>query len=74
MAKKKTQELQHGDTVTSKFFKGTGVVIGFSEVRSDRVVAEGDLGNTQTLVEVGVPDEDFRLRIRLRELERVDVS
>ena len=67
-------EIQHGDIVTSKFFKGAGVVVGTSEVRSDRVVAEGDLGNTQTLVEVGVPDEDFRLRIRPRELERADVS
>jgi len=70
----KTDELQHGETVTSKFFKGTGVVIGFSEVRSDRKVRPDELGNTQTLVEVGVPDEDFRLRIRPRELERADVS
>jgi len=64
-------EIQHGDIVTSKFFKGTGVVVGTSEVRSDRVVAEGELGNTQTLWEVRAPEEEFRLRIREQELEKV---
>ncbi len=64
-------EIQHGDIVTSKFFKGTGVVVGTSEVRSDRVVAEGELGNTQTLWEVRTPEEEFRLRIREQELEKV---
>ena len=31
-------EIRHGDTVTSKFFKGTGVVVGTSTVISDRKV------------------------------------
>ena len=60
---KKTQELKHGDTVTSKFFKGTGVFVGYTEVPARN-------GETQTLLEVRAPEEDFSLLIREQELEK----
>ena len=63
-------EIQHGDTVTSKFFKGTGVVVGTSTVISDRKVTPGEEPTTQTLWEVRAPEEEFRLRIREQELEK----
>jgi len=61
-------EIRHGDTVTSKFFKGTGVVVGSTEVVCNRT------NTTQTLWEVRAPEEEFRLRIREQELEQADVS
>ena len=64
-------EIRHGDTVTSKFFKGTGVVVGTSTVISDRKVIPGEEPTTQTLWEVRAPDEEFRLRIREQEWEKV---
>ena len=64
-------EIQHGDTVTSKFFKGTGVVVGTSTVISDRKIKEGSEPTTQTLWEVRAHEEEFRLRIREQELEKV---
>tara|TARA_X000001388_G_scaffold11273_1_gene6856 strand:- start:369 stop:632 length:264 start_codon:yes stop_codon:yes gene_type:complete len=57
-------EIRHGDTVTSKFFKGTGVVVGSTEVVCSRT------STTQTLWEVRAPEEEFRLRIREQELEK----
>ena len=64
-------EIRHGDTVTSKFFKGTGVVVGPSTVISDKKVVPGEEPKTQTLWEVRAPEEEFRLRIREQELEKV---
>ena len=61
-------EIQHGDIVTSKFFKGTGVVVGHAEVVCSRT------DTTQTLWEVRTHEEEFRLRIREQELEQADVS
>lgn len=58
-------EIRHGDTVTSKFFKGTGVVVGSTEVVCSRE------GTTQTLLEVRAHEEEFTLRIREQELEKV---
>jgi len=58
-------EIQYGDTVTSKFFKGTGVVVGSTEVVCSRE------GTIQTLLEVRAHEEEFRLRIREQELEKV---
>ena len=58
-------EIQYGDTVTSKFFKGTGVVVGSTEVVCSRE------GTTQTLIEVRAHEEEFTLRIREQELEKV---
>jgi len=58
-------EIRHGDTVTSKFFKGTGVVVGSTEVVCSRE------GTIQTLLEVRAHEEEFRLRIREQELEKV---
>ena len=63
----KTDELQHGEAVTSKFFKGTGVFVGYTEVPARN-------GEIQTLLEVRAPEEDFSLLIREKELERADVS
>ena len=62
-----TQELRPGDTVSSPFFKGTGVFVGYAEVASRE-------GVIQTLLEVRAPDEEFTLLIRERELEKPDVS
>ena len=64
-------EIRHGDTVTSKFFKGTGVVVGTSTVISDKKIVPGEEPKTQTLWEVRAPEEEFRLRIREQELEKV---
>jgi|TARA_R100001079_G_C4428930_1_gene143261 hypothetical protein len=64
-------EIRHGDTVKSKFFKGTGVVVGTSTVISDKKVVPGEEPKTQTLWEVRAPEEEFRLRIREQELEKV---
>ncbi len=64
-------EIRHGDTVTSKFFKGTGVVVGTSTVISDKKVVPGEEPKTQTLWEVRAHEEEFRLRIREQELEKV---
>ena len=64
-------EIRHGDTVKSKFFKGTGVVVGTSTVISDKKVVPGEAPTTQTLWEVRAPEEEFRLRIREQELEKV---
>ena len=64
-------EIRHGDTVKSKFFKGTGVVVGTSTVISDKKVIPGEEPKTQTLWEVRAPEEEFRLRIREQELEKV---
>ena len=64
-------EIRHGDTVKSKFFKGTGVVVGTSTVISDKKVVPGEEPTTQTLWEVRAPEEEFRLRIREQELEKV---
>ena len=58
-------DIRHGDTVTSKFFKGTGVVVGSTEVVCSRE------GTIQTLLEVRAHEEAFRLRIREQELEKV---
>ena len=58
-------EIQYGDTVTSKFFKGTAVVVGSTEVVCSRE------GTTQTLLEVRAHEEEFTLRIREQELEKV---
>ena len=58
-------EIRHGDTVTSKFFKGTGVVVGSTEVVCSRE------GTIQTLLEVRAHEEEFTLRIREQELEKV---
>jgi|TARA_Y100000004_G_scaffold42697_1_gene46737 hypothetical protein len=58
-------DIRHGDTVTSKFFKGTGVVVGSTEVVCSRE------GTIQTLLEVRAHEEEFRLRIREQELEKV---
>ena len=58
-------EIQHGDSVTSKFFKGTGVVVGSTELVCSRT------STAQTLWEVRAPEEEFRLRIREQELEKV---
>ena len=63
-------EIRHGDTVKSKFFKGTGVVVGTSTVISDKKVVPGEEPKTQTLWEVRAPEEEFRLRIREQELEK----
>ena len=63
-------EIRHGDTVTSKFFKGPGVVVGTSTVISDRKVIADEEPTTQTLWEVRAPEEEFRLRIREQELEK----
>jgi hypothetical protein len=62
-----TQELRPGDAVTSPFFKGTGVFVGYATV-------EGKEGQAQTLLEVRAPEEEFSLLIRERELEKADVS
>jgi len=59
--------LKPGDTVTSPFFKGTAVFVGYAEVPSRE-------GQTQTLLEVRAPEEEFSLLIRERELEKADVS
>ena len=64
-------EIRHGDMVTSNFFKGTRVVVGTSTVVSDRKVTENGEPTTQTLWEVRAPEEEFRLRIREQELEKV---
>ena len=64
-------EIRHGDMVTSKFFKGTGVVVGTRTVISDKKVVPGEEPKTQTLWEVRAPEEEFRLRIREQELEKV---
>ena len=64
-------EIRHGDTVKSKFFKGTGVVVGTSTVISDKKVVPGEEPTTQTRWEVRAPEEEFRLRIREQELEKV---
>ena len=64
-------EIRHGDTVTSKFLKGTGVVVGSSTVISDKKVVPVEEPTTQTLWEVRAPEEEFRLRIREQELEKV---
>ena len=58
-------EIRHGDTVKSKFFKGTGVVVGSTEVVCSRE------GTIQTLLEVRAHEEEFTLRIREQELEKV---
>ena len=63
-------EIRHGDTVKSKFFKGTGVVVGTSTVLSDKKVVPGEEPPTQPLWEVRAPEEEFRLRIREQELEK----
>ena len=58
-------EIRHWDTVKSKFFKGTGVVVGATEVVCTRT------NTRQTLLEVRAHEEEFRLRIREQELEKV---
>ena len=58
-------EIRHGDTVKSKFFKGTGVVVGATEVVCTKT------NTSQTLLEVRAHEEEFRLRIREQELEKV---